>query len=107
MTPTTHTQSKGPVAGVIAGAAMMLVAVAVLAAGAGALWADSHRGHDGTLSWKPKPGHWDVVVMNADGTPSVDAAVSLGAQTPPLLVPGLALVALGIMVGVGGFALVY
>ena len=215
MTPTTHTQSKGPVAGVIAGAAMMLVAIAVLAAGAGALWADSHRGHDGyvstgshrfdtagraltspgvevgkatpewlirrvrvsatstasgrpvfvgigrigdvrsylanvsrselrdfddgtptyanqtgsrtpappatrhfwaataegrgtqTLSWKPKPGHWDVVVMNADGTPSVDAAVSLGAQTPPLLVPGLALVALGIIVGVGGFALVY
>lgn len=215
MTPTTHTQSRGPVAGVIAGAAMMLVAAAVLAAGAGALWADSHRGHDGyvstgshrfdtagraltspgvevgkatpewlirrvrvsatitasgqpvfvgigrsgevgsylanvsrselrdfddgtptyanqtgsrtpappatrhfwaataegrgtqTLSWKPKPGHWDVVVMNADGTPSVDAAVSLGAQTPPLLVPGLALIALGIMVGVGGFALVY
>ena len=215
MTPITHTQSKGAIAGAIAGAALMLVAVAVLAVGAGALWADSHRGHDGyvstgthqfdtagraltspgveigkatpnwlirhvrvsatstasgrpvfvgigrssdvrsylanvsrselrdfgggtptyanqtgsrtpappatrhfwaataegrgtqTVSWKLKPGRWDVVVMNADGTPSVDAAVSLGAQTPPLLVPGLALVALGIVAGVGGFALVY
>jgi hypothetical protein len=44
--------------------------------------------------------------MNADGTPSVDATVSLGAKTPPLLVPGLALIALGILAGVGGVALV-
>lgn len=215
MTPTTHTESKGRIAGVVAGAGAMLLAAVVLAAGAGALWADSHRGHDGyvstgthqfgtagraltspgvdvgkptpdwlirrvrvsatrtasgrpvfvgigrrsdvrsylanvsrselqdfddgtptyanqtgsrtpappatrhfwaataegrgtqTLSWKLKPGRWDVVVMNADGTPSVDATVSLGAHTPPLLLPGLALVAVAIMVGVGGFALVY
>ncbi|HTT29866.1 MAG TPA: hypothetical protein VMG37_15735 [Solirubrobacteraceae bacterium] len=60
-----------------------------------------------TISWKLKPGHWEVVVMNADGTPSVDAAVSLGAHTPPLLVPGLGLVALGLLVGAGGFALLY
>ena len=215
MPPTTHTQSKGRIVGVIAGAGLMLLALAALAAGAGALWGDSHRGHDGyvasgshqfdtagraltspgievgkatpewlirrvrvsatstasgrplfvgigrsgdvrsylanvsrgelrdfgdgtptyanqtgsrtpappatrhfwaataegrgtqTVSWKLQPGRWDVVVMNADGTPSVDAAVSLGAQTPPLLVPGLALLALGIVIGVGGFALVY
>jgi len=60
-----------------------------------------------TISWKLKPGHWEVVVMNPDGTPSVDAAVSLGAHTPPLLVPGLGLVALGLLVGAGGFALLY
>ena len=60
-----------------------------------------------TVSWKLKPGRWDVVIMNADGTPSVDAGVNLGAKTPPLFVPGLALVAIGILVGVGGFALVY
>jgi hypothetical protein len=215
VTPTTHIQSKGRLAAMAGGAGMMLIALAVLVAGAGVLWADSYRGHDGyvstgshqfetagraltspgvevgkatpgwlirrlrvsatstasgrpvfvgigrsgdvksylanvsrselrdfdggtptyanhtgsrtppppatrhfwaataegrgsqTLSWKLKPGHWDVVVMNADGTASVDAAVSLGAETPPLLVPGLALVALGIMIGVGGFALVY
>ena len=215
MTPTTHTQSKGRTAGVIAGAGAIVLALAVVATGVVALWADSHRGHDGyvstgnhqfetagraltspsfeigrgtpdwlihrirlsatstasgrpvfvgigrsrdvngylanvsrseldgfgwstptyanqagrrtpappatrhfwaasaegrgtqTLSWKLKPGHWDVVVMNADGTTGVAAAVNLGAHTPPLLVPGLALVALGIVVGVGGFALVY
>ena len=54
-----------------------------------------------------KPGHWDVVVMNADGTPGVDTAVNLGAHTPPLLLPGLGLVALGLLIGAGGFALLY
>jgi hypothetical protein len=215
MRPRNHTESKGRLVGVIAGAGAMLLALAVLAAGAGALWADSHRGHDGyvttgshqfdtagraltsptvevgkaapdwlirrvrvsatstatgrpvfvgigpsaavrsylanvsrselrdfdgstptyanragsrtpappaarrfwvaaaegtgaqTLSWKLRSGHWDVVVMNADGTPSVDAAVSVGAKTPPLLVPGLGLIALGLMIGAGGFALLY
>jgi hypothetical protein len=215
MTPTTHTESKGRIAGVVAGAGAMVLAVVVLAAGAAALWADSHRGHDGyvstgthqfetagraltsagvevgkpapdwlirrvrvsatstssgrpvfvgigrrsdvssylanvsrselhdfgdgtpayanqtgsrtpeppatrhlwvataegrgtqTLSWKLKPGQWDLVVMNADGTPNVDANISLGAHTPPLLVPGLTLLAFGVMVGVGGFALLY
>lgn len=43
--------------------------------------------------------------MNADTSSNIDAAVKLGAQTPPLLVPGIALVAIGIMIG--GFALVY
>jgi hypothetical protein len=71
-------------------------------------WVASAEGR-GTqsVSWKLKPGHWDVVVMNADGTPSVDAAVRLGVKTPPLLGPGLALVVLGVIVGAGAFALVY
>jgi hypothetical protein len=60
-----------------------------------------------TLSWKLKTGHWDVVVMNGDGTAGVDASVNLGAKTPPLLAPGLALVAIAIMIGIGGSALVY
>jgi hypothetical protein len=45
--------------------------------------------------------------MNGDGSPGVDAAVNLGARTPPLLVAGLALVAIAIMMGIGGFTLVY
>jgi|HubBroStandDraft_3_1064219.scaffolds.fasta_scaffold46579_2 hypothetical protein len=215
MTPTTHTKPKGAVAGMIGGTVLMLVAVAVLAVGAGALWADSHRGRDGyvstgrqqfdtagraltlpsfqigdvtpdwlirrvrlsatsvsprhpvfvgigrsrevnryladvsrselrdfgwdgatyanqtggrtpappakqqfwaatangrgtqTVSWKLKHGDWEIVVMNADGTAGVDAAVEMGVHTPPLLGLGLAVVALGLMIGVGGFALVY
>ena len=59
------------------------------------------------VSWKLKPGHWEAVVMNADGTPGVDAAVRLGAHTPLLLVPGLGLVVLGMLIGAGGFALLY
>jgi len=216
MPPTTHTQrSRSRFAGIAVGVAMMLAAVAVLAVGGGALWADSHRGHDGyvstgnhefdtagraltspsfqigsatpdwlihrvrlsatstaagrpvfvgiartrdvnrylanvsrsqlrdfgwdgpsysnrpgsrtparpatqhfwaatasgrgtqTVSWKLKPGHWDVVVMNADASSGVDTSVKLGVHTPPLLVPGLALVAFGLLIGAGGFALVY
>ena len=136
MSPTPHTQrSRGRVAAVIAGAGAMLVAVAVLAVGGATLRADSHRGHDGyvstgnrtppppakrhfwvataygrgtqAVSWKLKPGHWEAVVMNADGTPGVDAAVRLGAHTPLLLVPGLGLVVLGMLIGAGGFALLY
>jgi hypothetical protein len=71
-------------------------------------WVASAQGRGTqTLNWKLESGHWDVVVMNSDGTSAVDAAVNLGAHTPPLLVPGLALVAIAIMFGIGGFALVY
>jgi hypothetical protein len=34
------------------------------------------------LSWKVKDGDWSVVVMNADGSAGVDAAVSAGAEAP-------------------------
>jgi hypothetical protein len=34
------------------------------------------------VSWKVKDGDWSVVVMNADGSRGVDAAVSAGAEAP-------------------------
>ena len=34
------------------------------------------------LDWKVKDGTWSVVVMNADGSPGVDARVSAGASLP-------------------------
>jgi hypothetical protein len=33
-----------------------------------------------SLRWHPESGHWSVVVMNADGSPGVNAAVSAGAK---------------------------
>jgi hypothetical protein len=47
------------------------------------IWAASSYG-SGTrdLSWKVQDGDWSVVVMNADGTPGVNAAVSAAAEVP-------------------------
>ena len=44
-------------------------------------WAASGHGAGAqTLTWDVKDGNWSVVVMNADGSPGVDAGVSAGAQ---------------------------
>jgi hypothetical protein len=44
-------------------------------------WAASVHGAGAqTLTWDVKDGNWSVVVMNADGSPGVDAGVSAGAQ---------------------------
>jgi hypothetical protein len=47
------------------------------------IWVASSYG-TGTreLTWKVQDGDWSVVVMNADGSPRVDAAVSAGAEAP-------------------------
>ena len=47
-----------------------------------------------TLVWPVKGGHWSVVAMNADGSPSVTVHASVGATFPPL-----PWVALGLVVG--------
>jgi Domain of unknown function (DUF4389) len=51
-----------------------------------------------TLSWKPQPGNWRIVVMNADGSAGVSSDVSIGARIPHLL-------ALAIVVGGTGVVL--
>jgi hypothetical protein len=47
------------------------------------IWAASAQGA-GTqsLEWDVEDGDWSVVVMNADGSPGVDAGVSAGAKVP-------------------------
>jgi hypothetical protein len=42
--------------------------------------ASAHGTGDQTLTWDVKAGDWSVVVMNADGSPGVDAGVSAGAK---------------------------
>jgi len=53
------------------------------------------------LDWKVRSGRWSVVMMNADGSPGVHVAASVGAQAPIirdlgwwLMIPGLVLGAL-------------
>jgi len=47
------------------------------------------------LRWQLEKGRWAVVVMNADGSPGVDANVALGAQVGPLLPTGVGLALFG------------
>jgi hypothetical protein len=47
------------------------------------IWAAQAHGHGTqTLTWKVADGDWSVVVMNADGSPGVDAGVRAGANVP-------------------------
>jgi hypothetical protein len=48
-----------------------------------------------TLEWDVAKGNWSVVVMNADGSPSVNAQLSVGADVGFILWLGLALVIAG------------
>jgi hypothetical protein len=61
-----------------------------------AFWVNSTKG-TGTiaLTWKPRPGNWRAVVMNADGSRGVTAQLQLGARTSLLWWLGGALLAAG------------
>jgi len=61
-----------------------------------AFWAASTQG-SGTpsLTWETDSGSWSVVVMNADGSPGVDAGISAGASFPYALWVGIGVTILG------------
>jgi hypothetical protein len=50
-----------------------------------------------TLDWKPRPGDWRAVIMNADASRGVTANLQLGARTSMLWWLGAALLALGVV----------
>jgi hypothetical protein len=65
------------------------------------IWVASQQGSGRQrLDWDVRDGDWSVVVMNADGSPGVDADISAGAKVPFLKELGWSLV------GSGGLALV-
>jgi hypothetical protein len=69
-------------------------------------WAASaHGAGDQTLTWDVEDGDWSVVVMNADGSPGVDAGVSAGARLGFLDELGWILIGSGLvaLIGAGGF----
>ncbi len=61
-------------------------------------WTDQASG-TGTqeLSWTPEAGRWSVVLMNADASAGVSAAVSVGATLPWLDTVGIVLLVVGIV----------
>ncbi len=72
-------------------------------------WAASSSGiGEQDLTWKPESGQWAMVVMNADGSPNVSAAVSLAFDAPFLTPIGWTLVGAGallILLGAGTIVL--
>jgi hypothetical protein len=72
------------------------------------IWAATATG-DGiqTLSWPAQSGRWDVVVMNADGSPGVDLDLVVAGKTGLLLPIGLGLGAFGLVaLGIGAALIV-
>ena len=69
-----------------------------LALPAETFWAASATGAgEQTLEWVPKSGHWNAVVMNADGSRGVAADLSIGAELDPLLWIGIGLLIGGVL----------
>lgn len=68
-------------------------------------WAASLQGAGtNSLTWPLKSGQWSVVLMNADGSPGVDADVSAGAKVPYALWFGIGLSIAGLLL-LGGAVL--
>jgi hypothetical protein len=60
-----------------------------------AFWVKSASGTGSlALDWKPRPGNWRAVVMNADGSRGVTAAMQFGARTSLLKWLGVVLIGL-------------
>jgi hypothetical protein len=57
------------------------------------------------LDWKPQPGNWRAVVMNADGSRGVTARLQLGARTSLLWWLGAALLTAGVLAAAAAVAL--
>ncbi|MDH3302123.1 MAG: DUF4389 domain-containing protein [Acidimicrobiia bacterium] len=70
-------------------------------------WAVSTSG-DGTqeLVWEATPGRWAVAVMNADGSPGVNADVNVGIRSAVLLPVALGLLVAGVFVIAGAVMLI-
>jgi hypothetical protein len=71
------------------------------------IWvASTHGPGTQTLTWDVEDGSYSVVVMNADGSPGVDAGVSAGARITWLDTVGWSLMGAGILMLAGGTALI-
>jgi hypothetical protein len=62
---------------------------------------------DGVLDWDVTDGEWAVAVINADGSPGIDVAVTGAAEIPFLAAIGVGLLAGGLLFLGGGIWLTY
>jgi hypothetical protein len=70
------------------------------------IWAASTQGAGPqTLTWEVEDGDWSIVVMNADGSPGVEADVSAGAKLPFLTALGWSALGGGALLLLGAVAL--
>ena len=78
------------------------------APGTEGFWVASVSGSgEQTLDWTIERGEWALVIMNADGSPSVSADVRFGVATPSVLLPiGLASLVVGLVALFGGARLI-
>jgi hypothetical protein len=66
--------------------------------GAQRIWSASSEGSGRrTITWNVRGGHWSVVVMNADGSRGVAAAVSAGAKVPYIATIGYVTLGFGLV----------
>ena len=63
--------------------------------------AAAHGAGTQVLTWESHSGTWSVVLMNADGSPGVDARVKGGAEIPYALWIGLGALVIGILLAAG------
>jgi hypothetical protein len=69
-------------------------------------WAKSTRGTGSiALDWKPRPGSWRAVLMNADGTRGINADLQFGARTSLLWWLGAALLGASVLAAAAAAAL--
>ena len=75
--------------------------------GAQRIWLASSSGRGQvTTTWKVSGGDWSIVAMNATGAPRVSADVRLGAKTTAVLWIGIGFLAVGLVVLLGGIAMI-
>ena len=59
-----------------------------------------------TMNWEAEEGNFAIVVMNADGSRPVRAAVTAGARAPIVLYIGIGLLVIALILGAVGFAMI-
>ena len=63
--------------------------------------ASAHGAGTQVVTWETDSGKWSVVLMNADGSPGVDARVKGGAEIPYALWIGIGALVIGILLAAG------
>lgn len=70
-------------------------------------WVVDDLGSQVSVDWNVDGGHWSAVVMNADGTPGVDARIDVAIPSWPIRLAAFAVSAVAVVVGGFGAGLMW